>query len=228
MINTVLNQDLIMLANEYFEEKMPRDVFKEYKVVGARNFSTTEISYAEALKRKYGNDDAQQGYQNQSTSNSPPDKLHKKNLYYSKFSKPSAIQLNTQDPEPQQAKRVYHRDPHFEKIMDRLAKLEESGNNSDVSTLSQEEWSKSMETKITKRMEQMEKRFQKKIDDNEEYTTQMIGASEDRMIEKFNQSLEQKLDVKLDGFLGNIQKLITPGSTTAMPSEKHGIGGKYQ
>ena len=94
--------------------------------------------------------------------------------------------------------------------MDRLAKLEESGNNSDVSTLSQEEWSKSMETKITKKMEQMEQRFQQKIDANEEYTAQMIGASEDRMIDKFNQSLEKRLDVKLDGFLGNIQKLITP------------------
>jgi len=95
MINNVLNQDLITLANEYFEEKMAQEVFGDYKVVGARNFTTTEISYADALKRKYGSNEEESGYQNTPQSNSPPHKLDKKNLYYSKFSKPSSIQLNT-------------------------------------------------------------------------------------------------------------------------------------
>ena len=109
----------------------------------------------------------------------------------------------------------------------RLKKLESSnkvGNDttaddiqpSEISSLSHEEWSKQLEKKVMERLNEMNERFEKKFQENEATTVKLIEACEDRMLDKFNKSLEAKLNTQFDMVLGQITATIKNQISTAM------------
>jgi len=204
----------------------------KFKIVGSRCFTSNETSYAEALKRKYINDnDTHRTDTITTVPDTPPAKLGRKNLYYSKFSPPSAIKLNTHD------SNIYeNQDENTNKlghILERLTKLEKSKNannqmeQSEVSSLSQEEWSKNMETKFALRMKEVEERLEGKIEKFIEQQMKLLDAMETRILGAFNATLNKQLDTKFKDLLLQMKSvLVHPESTTVTPARELGDSGK--
>ena len=87
------------MARDFFNEEVIHELFgtSTPKVMGTRQFTLSEIAYADVLKRKYIKDDHIHMNNNEQIHETSPLKLNKKDLYYSKFSKPNTMKHNAHD-----------------------------------------------------------------------------------------------------------------------------------
>ena len=123
--------------------------------------------------------------------------------------------------------------------MNRLTKLEEAstktedilndGAKSEISTISQEEWSKSLEEKIMSKMQDMNGNIMKTIEQNKEATVTLIGESERRTLRNFEERLDTKLERRFENFFSQMEMLMTNKSTTeTLNVQKKSVSGKTE
>ena len=131
------------------------------------------------------------------------------------------------------------RESKMEQVMNRLTKLEEAstktedilndGAKSEISTISQEEWSKTLEEKITKKLQDMDEKIMKKVEQNNVKTVHLIQESEKRTIRNFEERLDTKLDKRFETFFSQMEILMSKKSTTdTLNVREKSVSGKIE
>ena len=234
LLQKLFSSDMATTAREFFNEEAVQKLFGKNvpKVVGTRQFTPSEIAYADVLKRKYVQQNNPNKDMEEQVHEYHPMKLNKKNLYYSKFAKPNIMKQNTHEEDPS-------RESKLEQVMNRLTKLEEAstktedilndGAKSEISTISQEEWSKSLEEKIMSKMQDMNVNIMKTVEQNKEATITLIGESERRTLRNFEERLDTKLERRFENFFSQMEMLMTNKSTTeTLNVQKKSVSGKTE
>ena len=116
------------------------------------------------------------------------------------------------------------RESNMEQVMNRLTKLEEAstktedifndGAKSEISTISQEEWSKSLEEKIMSKMQDMNINIMKTVEQNRKTTVTLIEESEQKTLRNFEERLDTKLERRFENFFSQMEMLMMNKSTT--------------
>lgn len=219
LIQKLFSSDMATTARDFFHEEVVKKIFGTNvpKVVGTRQFTPSEIAYADVLKRKYVQQNNPNKDMEEQVHEHHPMKLNKKNLYYSKFAKPNIMKQNTHEEDSR-------RESNMEQVMNRLTKLEEAstktedifndGAKSEISTISQEEWSKSLEEKIMSKMQDMNINIMKTVEQNRKTTVTLIEESEQKTLRNFEERLDTKLERRFENFFSQMEMLMMNKSTT--------------
>ena len=234
LIQKFFSTDMATMARDFFHEEVIHKLFgtNSPKIIGMRQFTPSEIEYADVLKRKYVTSDNSSIRGSEQKHETPPLKLNKKELYYSKFSRPNTMKQNTYDDDESKGTKI-------EQVMHRLSKLENLSTKTDdmihdsvkseLSTISQEEWSKTLEEKITKKLQDMDEKIMKKVEQNNVTTVNLIQESEKRTIRNFEERLDTKLDKRFETFFSQMEILMSKKSTTdTLNVREKSVSGKIE
>ena len=181
---------------------------------GDGGITMEELKYMDDLKRRFdiNPQEPEQGDKRELSysraAQGPPKKLLKKNLYYSSFEKPSVMRFNITNNENDNGESRVTAKPDvnadhdtlsskIEKLTERIFSIEQ---NSQHSQMNNEEKMKEvdkqivddMEKSFDRKLEKLDIKFQKQLDENNERQRKILERSEDRLLERIGQmQLEQ-------------------------------------